>query len=46
LLNFNRDPQLDGVTGQIHVTRDQQFVRELTAAQFIDGKAVVQGPRR
>jgi outer membrane PBP1 activator LpoA protein len=46
LLNINRNPELDGVTGQIRVTRDQQFVRELTAAQFIEGKAVVKEKRR
>ena len=28
------------------LTRDQQFVRELTAAQFIDGKTVVLGDQR
>jgi outer membrane PBP1 activator LpoA protein len=42
LLNGNREPVLDGVTGQIRLIRDQQFERELTAAQFINGKPVVQ----
>lgn len=46
LLRNNRDPVLDGVTGQIRVTRDQQFVRELTAAQFVDGKIVILGKPR
>jgi len=32
---------LDGVTGQIRLTREQQFVRELTAAQFIEGKTII-----
>jgi hypothetical protein len=41
LLRDNRDPALDGVTGQIRLTREQQFVRELTAAQFVDGKTVI-----
>lgn len=47
LLNNNRDAALDGVTGQIRLGRDQQFVRDLTAAQFVDGRTVVPGrPRR
>ena len=46
LLSGNRDPTLDGVTGQIRLLRDQQFVRELTAAQFVNGKPVVQEIRR
>jgi outer membrane PBP1 activator LpoA protein len=48
LLHSNRDPAaLDGVTGEIRLARDQQFVRELTAAQFVDGKTVILGkPRR
>jgi len=41
LLRQNHDPALDGVTGQIRLTREQQFVRELTAAQFVDGKTVI-----
>ena len=33
--------------GEIRVTRNQMFVRELPAAQFVDGKTVVLGkPRR
>lgn len=32
---------LDGVTGRISLGKDRQFVRELTAAQFIDGRAAV-----
>ena len=46
LLKNNREAVLDGVTGQIRLTRDQQFVRELTAAQFVDGKTIVPGNRR
>ena len=48
LLRSNHDPAaLDGVTGEIRLTRDQQFMRELTAAQFVDGKTVILGkPRR
>jgi outer membrane PBP1 activator LpoA protein len=46
LLKGNRDPVLDGVCGQIRLARDQQFVRELTAAQFVDGKTVVLGNQR
>ena len=40
------DPSLDGVTGQIRLTPNQVFVRELPAAQFIDGKTVVLGNSR
>jgi outer membrane PBP1 activator LpoA protein len=46
LLRLNRDPALDGVTGRIRLTRDQQFVRELTAAQYVDGKTVILGETR
>jgi hypothetical protein len=46
LLRHNRDPALDGVTGQIRATREQQFVRELTPARFVDGKTVVLGKPR
>ena len=46
LLNNNRDARLDGVTGQIRMTRDQRFVRELTPAQVVDGKTVVLKSRR
>ncbi len=41
LLRQNSEPQLDGVTGRIRLTREQQFVRELTAAQYLDGKTVI-----
>ena len=41
LLGNNPDPSLDGVTGQIRLTRDQQFVRELPVARFLDDKTVV-----
>ena len=46
LLRLNRDPLLDGVTGRIRLTRDQRFVRELTAAQFVNGKTVILGETR
>ncbi len=39
-----REP-LDGVTGRIHLALDRHFVRELTAAQFVDGRAVVVASR-
>jgi outer membrane PBP1 activator LpoA protein len=32
---------LDGVTGRISLDKDHHFVRELTAAQFIDGQPVI-----
>ena len=41
LLRNTPDPSLDGVTGQIRLTRDQQFVRELPVARFLDDKVVV-----
>jgi outer membrane PBP1 activator LpoA protein len=37
---------LDGVTGRISLAPGQQFVRELTSAQFSDGKTVVVPPER
>jgi outer membrane PBP1 activator LpoA protein len=46
LLRQNHDPVLDGVTGHIRLTRQQQFVRELTVAQFVDGKIVILGESR
>jgi uncharacterized protein len=46
LLKQTRDPSIDGVTGRVRLNREQQFVRELTAAQFIDGKTVVTGDSR
>ena len=46
LLQSNREPMLDGVTGRIRLTRDQQFVRELTTAQYVDGKTVILGAPR
>jgi hypothetical protein len=45
LLKGTREPAIDGVTGQIRL-REQQFVRELTAAQFVNGKPAVQSARR
>ena len=46
LLRGNLELTLDGVTGQIRLTRDQLFVRELTAAQFLNGKTVILGAQR
>jgi len=44
LVRQNPDPALDGVTGGIRLNgSDGQFVRELTAAQFVNGKIVVRG---
>ena len=43
LLRRNPELVLDGVTGRITITRDQQFVRELTAAQYVDGKTTILG---
>ena len=46
LLRQKPDPVLDGVTGSIRLTgHGQQFVRELTVAQFINGKSVVRDKR-
>jgi len=42
LLRQNREPALDGVTGRVRL-HDHQFVRELTAAQYVDGKTVILG---
>lgn len=39
-----REP-LDGVTGRIHLTPERHFVRELTAAEFADGRPVPIAPR-
>ena len=41
LLRLSPEPGVDGVTGRIRLTRDQQFVRELTTAQYVDGKTVI-----
>jgi len=41
LLRSSHEPGVDGVTGRIRLTRDQQFVRELTTAQYVDGKTVI-----
>ena len=46
LLRSSNEPVLDGVTGRIRLTRDQQFVRELTTAQYVDGKTVILGAPR
>ena len=46
LLQSSREPVLDGVTGRLRLTRDQRFVRELTTAQYIDGKTVILGAPR
>jgi hypothetical protein len=37
---------LDGVTGRIVMTRDRHFVRELTPAQFADGRPLPIATRR
>ncbi len=41
LLNDVTDIAIDGVTGQIRMGADQQFTRDLTAAQFTDGKIAI-----
>ena len=41
LLRAGPEPGVDGVTGRIRLTRDHQFVRELTTAQYVDGKTVI-----
>jgi outer membrane PBP1 activator LpoA protein len=41
LLRQNREPQLDGVTGRIRLAPGQQFLRDLTEAQFVDGKITI-----
>jgi hypothetical protein len=46
LLRQRRDPVLDGVTGRIRLIRNQQYLRELTAAQYLDGKTVILGEPR
>jgi uncharacterized protein len=38
-MDLAREP-IDGVTGRIHLGRDRHFVRSLTPAQFVDGRAV------
>jgi outer membrane PBP1 activator LpoA protein len=46
LLRQSPDLELDGVTGRIRLSRDQHYIRELPAAQFIDGKTVISGASR
>ncbi len=41
LLEGKGELTLDGVTGRLSLGRDRQFVRELTAAQFADGKLLI-----
>ncbi len=41
LLRNRDDVKLDGVTGALRMTRDRQFMRELTAAQFEGGNLKV-----
>jgi outer membrane PBP1 activator LpoA protein len=41
LLAGKGDVALDGVTGRLSLGRNQQFARELTAAQFADGKLLI-----
>ncbi|MBI3045181.1 MAG: penicillin-binding protein activator [Betaproteobacteria bacterium] len=41
LLSGRADAALDGVTGRLTLSRDHQFARGLTTAQFADGKLTV-----
>ena len=41
LLRLNPEPVIDGVTGRIRLAPGRQFVRDLTEAQFVDGKIIV-----
>lgn len=41
LLQHSGSATLDGVTGRIRLNKDQSFSRELTAAQFVDGKTLI-----
>ena len=41
LLEGKSGGALDGVTGRLSLGRDQQFARELTSAQFADGKLLI-----
>ncbi len=41
MLKKNNNPSIDGVTGHIRLSRGHQFVRDLVAAQFVDGNIVV-----
>lgn len=41
ILRQSTEPVLDGVTGRIKLTPERQFVRELTAAQYVDGRTVI-----
>jgi outer membrane PBP1 activator LpoA protein len=41
LLEARDDIRIDGVTGRLVLGRDRQFIRELTAARYADGKLVI-----
>jgi outer membrane PBP1 activator LpoA protein len=41
LLEGNTSEALDGVTGRLVLGRDRQFARELTSAEFADGKLLI-----
>lgn len=41
LLEGNSSGALDGVTGRLTLGRDRQFARELTSAEFADGKLLI-----
>ena len=41
LLEGNNSEALDGVTGRLTLGRDRQFARELTSAEFADGKLLI-----
>ena len=41
LLEGHGGSALDGVTGRLSLGRDQQFARELTSAQFAEGKLLI-----
>ena len=45
LLGGRPGAALDGVTGQLSLGQDAQFVRALTAAQFSDGRLIVRERR-
>lgn len=46
LLEDKSDRLLDGVTGRLSLGADRQFVRDLTIAQFSDGKLLTSGDQR
>lgn len=46
LLEDKSDAPLDGVTGRLSLGHDRQFVRDLTVAQFSDGKLLTSAGQR